>query len=137
MPLTLGVEEEFHLVDRETRHSVAAAEQVLRQLNDDDAVVPELKRSVVESNSAVCTTLGELAADLARLRGDLVAAADRAGVVASGSVPLVDASALKAYPKDRYARMSRRFATAAQEQVVCGVQTQVGIADRELAVQVL
>lgn len=135
----MGVEEEFHLVDLGSRHSIGAADRVLHAVGRDDDIVPELKASVVESNSGVFTDLDDLRDDLARLRRELIDAARSVdvGVLASGSAPLVGAAATAAYPKDRYREMSERYAPTARQQVVCGVQTQVGIDDRDDAVRVV
>ncbi|HME50459.1 glutamate-cysteine ligase family protein, partial [Mycobacterium sp.] len=55
---TLGVEEEFHLVDLKTRRLTARAPELLAQLSDD--YVAELQRCVVEMNSRVVNTLERL-----------------------------------------------------------------------------
>jgi hypothetical protein len=58
--LTLGVEEEFHLVDLSTRRLTARAGEVLARLtpiSDHGEYTAELQQSVVETNSAVSSTL--------------------------------------------------------------------------------
>jgi carboxylate-amine ligase len=139
MTMTIGVEEEFHLVDRGSRRSTDAAATVLRGVGRNEELVPELKASMVESNSAVVTELRDLRADLADLRRDLGAAAAEvgAGLVAAGTAPLHGDRALRTYPKERYLQMSEEFPSLEREQVVAGVQTQVGIDDRDIAVQVV
>jgi YbdK family carboxylate-amine ligase len=139
MTMTVGVEEEFHLVDRESRRSTDAAAAVLRGVGRDEEIVPELKASMVESNSRVHTSLADLRADLADLRRDLgsAAASVGAGLVAAGTAPLHGDHALRTYPKERYLEMSEDFPSLEREQVVAGVQTQVGIADRDVAAQVV
>jgi carboxylate-amine ligase len=67
LPL-LGVEEEFHVVDLETRRSAPEVDALLSQL-DGDEFAPELQRSLVETNTPVCATLDELRENLRRLRG--------------------------------------------------------------------
>jgi carboxylate-amine ligase len=139
MTMTIGVEEEFHLVDRESRRSTDAAAAVLRGVGRDEELVPELKASMVESNSRVVTNLVELRADLADLRRDLgsAAAAVGAGLLAAGTAPLHGDQALRTYPKQRYLEMSEDYPSLAREQVVAGVQTQVGIEDRDVAARVV
>src|SRR4029450_12015851 len=87
-PRTLGVEEEFHLVDLKTRRLTARAPEVLDRLSN--CYVAELQRCVVEMNSGVVNTLEGLRTDLRRHRRVLVDAAARLdiGVVAAGAVPL-------------------------------------------------
>jgi carboxylate-amine ligase len=139
MTMTIGVEEEFHLVDRESRRSTDAVGDVLRRVGRDEEIVPELKASMVESNSRVHTSLQDLRADLADLRRDLgsAAASIGAGLLAAGTAPLHGQDALRTYPKLRYLQMSEEFPALEREQAVAGVQTQVGIDDREVAVQVV
>jgi carboxylate-amine ligase len=139
MTMTIGVEEEFHLVDRESRRSTDAVAEVLRGVGRNEEIVPELKVSMIESNSRVHTSLRDLRSDLADLRRDLAnaAASVGAGLLAAGTSPLLGHDALRTYPKLRYLEMSEDFPSLEREQAVAGVQTQVGIADREVAVQVV
>ena len=67
--LTMGVEEELHVVDRGTRELVPRGPEILRRLPD-DSYAAELHRSVVETNTPVCTGLDELRGHLVRLRWD-------------------------------------------------------------------
>jgi carboxylate-amine ligase len=136
--LTIGVEEEFHLLDRATWQATAAALPVLAAVDSED-IVPELKQSVVETNSRAVTELGELAEDLRRLRSELMSASRDVGVapLAAGTPPVVDDSASGTFPKERYERMTERYPEESRAQLVCGCQTHVGIEDPELAVEVI
>src|ERR1700712_4913182 len=88
--LLIGVEEEFHVVDLETRHSAPEVEALLADL-DGEELAPELQRSLVETNTPVCQGLDDLPRTLQRLRGRLASAAPPHGlsVVAAATVPLV------------------------------------------------
>src|SRR6202011_328523 len=88
MPRTMGVEEEFHLVDLKTRRLTARAPELLAELSD--AYVAELQRCVIEMNSQVVDTLERLRTELVGHRRVLVDAATELGmgVVAAGGVPL-------------------------------------------------
>ena len=72
-PRTLGVEEEFHLVDLKTRRLTARAPELLAKLTDD--YVAELQRCVVETNTDVVDSLGGLRDELIRRRKVLVESA--------------------------------------------------------------
>jgi carboxylate-amine ligase len=135
--LTLGVEEELHVVDLETRELVARAPEVLDRL-DARSYSAELHRSVVETNTAVCPGLDDLRAEIIRLRGQAVAVADELGLglVAAGTVPLVDVAGLTITPTSRYRRMLDDYQMLAREQLICGAQVHVGVPDRDLAVAV-
>ncbi|NHC44176.1 glutamate--cysteine ligase [Motilibacter aurantiacus] len=134
---TLGVEEEFHVVDLTTRELVPRAPELLERLPT-GKFLGELHRSVVETNSEVATGLDELRADLVRTRRLLVGVADAAGlgVAATGSVPLVDVHALEITPTTRYRQMLDEYQLLAREQLICGAQVHVGLADRDMAVAV-
>src|SRR5512146_1477181 len=94
-PLTLGVEEEFHVVDLATRRVTPRGPQVLAGLPE-GCFAAELQRSVVETNSAVVDGLEDLRRELLAIRHRLVAAAEHIGVgiVSAGSAPLVDPAEL-------------------------------------------
>jgi len=132
----MGVEEEFHVVDLETRELVPRAPELLDQLSDD--FTPELQQSVVEANSRVCASLGELRAEIGRLRAEAVAVADRfsLGIIAAGTVPLVDPSVLELTNNARFRQMHADYQLLVREQLICGTQVHVDVADRDLAVAV-
>lgn len=67
MTSRIGVEEEFHLVDLQTRGASPAVDAMLDQ-SDGESFAPELQRSLVEANTAPCESLDELRAELCRLR---------------------------------------------------------------------
>nr|BFE81773.1 hypothetical protein GCM10020093_043740 [Planobispora longispora] len=97
-----------------------------------------MQRSVVEANSSPFTRLEDLAGELTDLRRMAIRAADGLGlgIVAAGSVPLVDLEALKISPDPRYEQMLDDYQALTREQLICGTQVHAGIGDRELAVAV-
>ncbi|NYH77691.1 carboxylate-amine ligase [Actinopolyspora biskrensis] len=137
---TLGVEEEFHLVDSTTGKPSDSGPQMAHErsgVTGPGQVDPELLSSQVELSTPVCSDLGELRAALTRLRNDLVDTADRRGerLVASGTYP--DSYRSLITPKQRYEEMVARFGVVAREQVVCGCHIHVGVNDPDLAVAVM
>lgn len=134
----IGVEEEFHLVDLETRRASPAVDDMLDQL-DGDSFAPELQRSLVEANTLPCDGLDELRAELGRLRRRLNEVADPLGlgVVAAGTVPLVDLIGTNVSAGARYERMQHEYQMLVREQHICGVQVHVDVPDRDIAVAVV
>jgi carboxylate-amine ligase len=133
-PRTLGVEEEFHLVDLKTRRLTARAPELLDELSD--RYVAELQRCVVEVNSRVVNTLDGLRDDLQGHRDVLVDAAARLGmgVVAAGAVPLSLPAEMYVTQTARYRQMLSDYQLLAREQLICGTQVHVGVDNRDEAV---
>ncbi|AGB24643.1 carboxylate-amine ligase, YbdK family [Mycobacterium sp. JS623] len=134
MPRTMGVEEEFHLVDLKTRRLTARAPELLGELSD--SYVAELQRCVIEMNSGVVDTLDGLRADLQGHRKVLVEAASKLGmgVVAAGAVPLSVPAEIQVTQTARYRQMLADYQLLAREQLICGTQVHVGVADRDESV---
>ena len=138
--VTVGVEEEFHLVDPARRTPAEDAELVLAA----GAALglrlePELQRSQIEVATGVCTDRAGLRAEIAVQRRAAAAAAAAAGLVVAGAGSLPGPMDLdgQAYPGRRYERIVAEYAELGRQQLVCAMQTQVGVADRELAVAAL
>ncbi|MEH1100507.1 carboxylate-amine ligase [Micromonospora sp. CPCC 205561] len=137
--LTLGVEEEFLLLDPTTGESMPVADRVLGALSGDarEQSRQEFRHSMVEMVTPVCTDLAQLREHLVALRAAAAGAAEAAGarLVAVGATPVCEAH--RTVPDEqRYHAMSRRFGPVAHDPAVCGCHVHVGVPDRELAVQV-
>ena len=134
--LTLGVEEEFHLVGLETRTLLAAGPDILTRLPA-ASYGAELQQSTVESNTEIAYGLEQLRSQLLTLRGELIATAGDLGigVVAAGTVPLIGPG-MDITDNDRFRAMRDDYTLLVDEQVICGLQVHVGLADREVALAV-
>ncbi|KAJ9136597.1 hypothetical protein NKR23_g9804 [Pleurostoma richardsiae] len=136
--LTLGAEEELHLVDLETQRLCKRAPQVLAQLPGDNFKA-ELQRSTVETNTDVVDTLAGLRAELLEKRRRVIEAAATvgAGIAAVGTAPRSEfQNDFELTATGRFARMQEQYRLLVDEQLICGLQVHVGIADRDLAVQI-
>jgi carboxylate-amine ligase len=134
----LGVEEEFHVVDLDSRRAAPEVDALLAQL-DGAEFAPELQRSLVETNTPVCGSLDELGGHLKRLRSRLESVAEPLGlgVVAAGTVPLAEAGGDAISAGARYEKMQHEYQLLVREQHICGAQVHVDVPDRDLAVQVV
>ena len=138
LPL-LGVEEEFHVVDLETRHSAPEVDALLARL-DGAEFAPELQRSLVETNTPVCGTLDELRGHLRRLRATLESAAEPARARRGGRRHGAAGRPVerRASPRARATSgCSTSTSCSCSEQHICGAQVHVDVPDRDVAVQVV
>ena len=133
---TIGVEEEFHILDPSTAELTPDVGRILNVAGGDPTAEPELQQSSVETATAVCHTLAEVRAELIARRRTLREFADEAGlwVVAAGTVPDAGAREVVVYPTDRYRQMAEDYQYLVSGHVVCAGQVQVGVPDRDLAV---
>ncbi len=137
---TIGVEEEFLLLDAVTGRAVFGAPDVVRLLEHEPAVTPEFMRYQIETATPVCADLGQVRAELVRLRGVLADAAGRVGcvLVAAGVLPFDAPSELAAVTdQPRYRELVDRFPTLLTDGGTCGCHVHIGVPTRELGVQVL
>jgi carboxylate-amine ligase len=139
---TLGVEEEYQIVDPETRGLSPAGEAVLRRARQtlgEEQVAPELRASQIEAMTPICRTLSEVRAELSRLRRTIIEAAEGEGtrIAAASTHPFSHWQEQPITAGERYRRIVEREQQLAREQVVFGFHVHVGIDDREVAVQVM
>src|SRR3712207_2400322 len=136
--LTLGAEEELHLIDRESGKLSARAPQLLSRLPR-ESYSAELQRTTVETNTAVVSTLDDLRTELLRLRRGVLEAGepDGVGIAAVGTAPLSGIADFELTNTGRYGRMQEQYRLLVDEQLICGLQVHVGVSDRDLAVEIM
>ncbi len=136
--LTLGAEEELHLIDLESWQLSARAPQLLSRLPTQNYSA-EIQRTTVETNTDVVESLDELRHELIRLRRGLsdVAAAEGLGAAAVGTAPRSGFADFELTSSGRYGRMQEQYRLLVDEQLICGLQIHVGISDRDLAVAIM
>jgi carboxylate-amine ligase len=138
---SIGIEEEFLLIDPLSRELTPQAQRILADADPDhdDHVETELQLSQVETGTAPCDELQEVRSELVRLRKELASAAQASGKVigASGTHPFSDWRASEITPKGSYLKLEADYQQVAREQIVCGCHIHVGISDDEVAIQVM
>jgi len=140
---TIGVEEEYQVVDPKTRGLAACAERVLkraRQALGDEEVAPELRASQIEVMSPVCHTLAEVRAELVRLRGAIArAAAEEEGlrIAAASTHPFSHWREQPLAPEERYRKLLESYQQLLRQQLAFGFHVHVGLEDREVALEVM
>ena len=138
--LTLGVEEEYLLVDAVEPRAVEGVEEVFDQLPEAlrGSVQHEYMRSQIEVASPPQLELTSLAAALRELRAGVAGAAERAGtrLLAMGTGPAAGPR-IRIVDKPRYHRMRERFGDLSPGAGMCGMHVHVSIPDDETGVQIL
>jgi glutamate---cysteine ligase / carboxylate-amine ligase len=139
---TVGIEEEYHLVDRQSRDLVAEAPQALMvacEARLGGQVSPEFLRSQIEIGTRPCTEIGKARAELKRLRGTIAreAAAHGLAPIAASTHPFARASQQMHTDKDRYHVLASDLAGVGRRLVVCGMHVHIGIEDDELRVDLM
>ena len=138
--ITLGLEEEFVLLDPSTGAAVLAGPVLARMLDGEPGVQQEVMRFQVETATRVCTSLDDLGRELIRLRRLAAGAAASAGclLVASGIAPYRTPGLAALTDQPRYQELARQFGPlVAGAGGACGCHVHVGVPSRDLGVQVL
>jgi carboxylate-amine ligase len=141
-PFTVGIEEEYLLVERESRDlavepppaMLAECETRLR-----GRVVPEFLQSQIEVTTGVCADIGAARAELAALRATVALVAGRHGLapIAAGTHPFALWSRQKPTAGKRYDLIARDMAAVARRLVICGMHVHVGIDDDDLRIDLM
>jgi carboxylate-amine ligase len=138
---SIGVEEEYQIVDPVTRELRPRAGRVLPRAREavGDEVTNELFLSQIEVGTPVCRTLTDVRTELVRLRKAVIEAARKEGsrIAASGTHPFSHWGGQPITPKPRYWELADDFQQLAREQLICGCHVHVGIADPEAVIQVM
>ncbi|MEO1201500.1 MAG: carboxylate-amine ligase [Pseudomonadota bacterium] len=139
---TLGIEEEYLLVDKETRSLVIDPPEELQQECEGRAegqVTGELLRSQIEIGTKVCNNIQEAREDLARLRSIIIEVADKynCAPIAASTHPFSAWTDQKTTQKDRYDALTAEMQGAARRLVICGMHVHVGIAEDELRIDLM
>jgi carboxylate-amine ligase len=139
---TIGIEEEYLLVDKETRSLVVDPPQSLMAEAEElcgAQVTSELLRSQIEVGTKVCNSVQEAHEDLARLRSAVIKVAGRHDLapIAASTHPFSRWTEQKHTRKDRYDALTHEMQGAARRLVICGMHVHVGIDDDELRIDLM
>ncbi|MGO4384204.1 glutamate--cysteine ligase [Specibacter sp. RAF43] len=137
---TIGVEEEFLLIDGSTGKPAAVAETLM--ILDGKASGPtplsmEVKLEQLEVCTPVCTGLDDLASAIRQGRKVADAAAQFVGARAVAMATCIDRVCAHTFPVPRYLAMDQRFGLTLREQLTCGYHIHVGVASAAEGIAVL
>lgn len=143
LDITFGVEEEFFLVDPETRDLVPEPDQAIfqecaRQAGE-HRVAPEFLRSQLETATAVCRSIAEVRKALARTRSAVVNAAESHGTraIAASIHPFAAWSTQVVSAGRRYAEFAVTYQEAVRRLIIGGMHVHVGFGDNDTRIRVM
>jgi carboxylate-amine ligase len=133
-PFTVGVEEEFQIVDPTTSELRSHVSGLLTATADQ--VKREMHQSIVEIGSKICESVDELAAEIIRSRRGLVDAAERVGlrVVAAGSHPFSSWMDQVLPPGDHHQHIVEELQQIARSLLIFGLHVHVAVPDESLMI---
>ena len=130
---TIGVEEEFQIIDPDSGELRSHVSQLMAASSPDvgEQIKPELHQSIVEMGTKICNDVGELRAEIYRMRRELVGAADRAGlqVAAAGTHPFSSWIDQVISPGERYKNIVDELQQLARSLLIFGIHVHVAMPD--------
>jgi glutamate---cysteine ligase / carboxylate-amine ligase len=141
-PYTLGVEEEYMLLDPETWDLVQHIDSVLARVTEGEfqaRIVPELMQSVIEITTPVCSTPAEVELQLRRLRRYVagLAEADGCRFASAGTHPFSLFERQRITAKDRYRKLVEQMQYIARRELIFGMHVHAAVDDPDKAIQVV
>ena len=139
---TIGVEEEYLLVDRETRDLVVDPPDSLMSRCEKELgehVSPEFLQSQIEVGTSKCDTVGQAGAELAEMRRTIARIAGDYGLapIAASTHPFAQWDSQKHTRKERYDDLARDMQAVVRRLVICGMHVHVGLDDDELRIDLM
>jgi carboxylate-amine ligase len=136
---TLGIEEEFQLVDPETRALKSHIEEMMAAgAHLGDQLKPELHQSVVEVGTPICCDIREARAAVVSLRRNLISMAEKSGarIVAAGTHPFSHWKDQEITDRVRYKDIVNEMEDLARANLIFGLHVHVGVEDDEMRIQI-
>src|SRR4051812_46553807 len=138
---TLGIEEEFQIIDPETRELRSHIQQILDdgKMTLKEHVKPEMHQSVVELGTEICSDIGCARQQVVELRSELAALAARRGllIASAGTHPFSHWMNQLITLDDRYATIVKDLQQIARANLIFGLHVHIGIPDREEGIQLM
>jgi carboxylate-amine ligase len=138
---TLGIEEEFAIIDPETRelrshiHEILEGGKVLLK----EQIKPEMHQSVVELGTEICQSTADARKHVIELRSRLAELAGRSGlkIASVGTHPFSHWHDQLITEGERYQEIVKDMQSLARANLIFGLHVHVGIPDREMAIHVM
>ena len=138
---TLGIEEEFQIVDPVTRELRSHVTEFLDEgkMILGEKIKPEMIQSMIEVGTGICNDIHEARADISRLRGIISYLARKKGleIVAASTHPISHWQDQKIFDDERYDLLVEEIQMVARSLLIFGLHVHVGIADPERAIHIM
>jgi carboxylate-amine ligase len=138
---TVGVEEEFQIVDPETWELRSHVSELLASSSQSlgEQIKPELHQSIVEVGTKICQNVPELSEEIFRIRRELTSAAERVGlaVAAAGTHPFSHWKDQILSPGVRYDSIVEELQQLARSLLIFGLHVHVAVPDRQVAIDLM
>jgi carboxylate-amine ligase len=138
---TLGIEEEFAIVDPHTRELRSHIQEILEggKVLLKEQIKPEMHQSVVELGTEICDSIEHARAHVVDLRSKLANLAGKAGlkIASAGTHPFSHWRDQLITEGERYQEIVRDMQSLARANLIFGLHVHVGIPDRETAIHVM
>ena len=140
--LTIGIEEEYLLVDVETRALASEPPPNMLAKFDDgirDLVRPEFLKAQIEIGTSVCGSVTEARAQLAHLRTNVAQVAGEHGLapIAASTHPFSSWETQVHTDKARYNELATAMQGVARRMVICGMHVHVGVEDDDFRIDLM
>ncbi len=138
---SIGIEEEFQIVDPETRELKSHIQQILEEgkMILKEQVKAEMHQSVVEVGSNICKNIQEARAEVIKLRRDLAKVAAHQGlkIAASGTHPFSRWEDQRITDHPRYHGVVEDMQQVARANLIFGLHVHIGLTDKEAAIHIM
>ncbi len=138
---TLGIEEEFQIIDPKTRELRSHIQQILDEgkMILQENVKPEMHQSVVEMGTNVCSNIKEARSEVIRLRTHLakLAMKNELRIAAAGTHPFSHWKDQRISSDPRYKNIVEDMQQVARANLIFGLHVHVGLNDREVGIHIM
>jgi len=138
--LTIGIEEEFQIVDGDGQlksHIDTLVKAAAGRMGDQ--IKPEMMQSVVEVGTKICRDISEAREEITRLRGTLTGLLRPAGlrIASAGTHPFSHWQEQEITENERYKILEEELQDVIRELLIFGTHVHVGIPDRDRRIEVM
>lgn len=138
---TLGIEEEFQIVDPQTRELRSRVSEILADGKTllGEQLKPEMIQSMIEVGTGICRNIKEARIDIISLRGVVAGLARKKGleIIAAGTHPFSHWHDQKIFDNERYNLIVEENQIIARSLLTFGLHVHVGIADPDRAIHIM